>query len=275
MLRLGLVAASFLLLASARGQTSSPSGSNNSAKPFAYDVVSIRPHPNDDGSSVQPTKDGVRIVNESLYGLIANAYQVRWDCISGGPGWVESEGYDLSAKMDDETAAALDKLPLKERSQEQAKMLVAVLADRFHLKARRVQKEKSTYQLVLAKNGPKIKPADSNNQYENGIQGPNHKPMGAGAMTMSYGKMVGQSIGMDMFAMNLAGTLDRPVVDKTGLKGKFDITLRWTPEGATPVDDSTGDIFFALQEQLGLKLEGTKEMVDTIVIESVDRPTAN
>jgi uncharacterized protein (TIGR03435 family) len=275
MIRLCFIAASLLLLAPASGQTASPSGSNTSAKPFAYDVVSIKPHLNDDGSSVQPTKNGVRLVNVSLYGLIVNAYQVRWDCVSGGPGWAESDGYDLSAKFDDETAAALDKLPPKARFQEQMKMLTAVLEERFHLKVRKVRKEMPTYQLVLAKSGSKIKPADSNNQYENGIQGPNHKPMGAGAMTMSYGKMVGQSIGMDMFAMNLAGTLDRPVVDKTGLTGKYDIALRWTPEGATPVDDSMGDIFSALQEQLGLKLEGTKEMVDAIVIESVERPTAN
>jgi uncharacterized protein (TIGR03435 family) len=275
MSRLCFIVATLLFLAPAHGQTPSSSGSSNSAKPFAYDVVSIRPHPNDDGSSVQPTKDGIRIVNVPLYGLITNAYQVRWDCISGGPGWAASDGYDLCAKMDDENVAALDKFTPKERSREQMKMLAAVLNERFHLKVRQIQKEMPAYQLVLAKSGSKIKVADGSNQYENGIQGANHKPMGAGAMRISYGEIVGQSIGMDIFALNLGGTLDRPVLNKTGLTGKYDITLRWTPEGAGTEQDNTGGIFTALEEQMGLKLENIKQMADCIVIESAERPTPN
>jgi uncharacterized protein (TIGR03435 family) len=275
MLRLSFIAASLVLLAPALGQMPSPSESANSAKPFAYDVVSIRPHPNGDGSSIQPAKDGLRIVNISLRNLIVVAYQVRWDCISGGPEWAESDRYDLSAKMDDETAAALETLPLKEQNEKRAKMLVAVLSERFHLKVRMVKKEMPTYQLVPAKNGPKLKAVDGNGQYENGIQGANHKPLGPGALTVSSGKLLAQAIDMRMFAGNLAGIVERPVVDKTELTGKYDILLRWTPEGVATGDDNFGDIFSALQEQLGLKLESTRELVDAIVIESVERPTAN
>jgi uncharacterized protein (TIGR03435 family) len=260
---------------SARGQNPANDGARSDAPKFAYEVVSIRPSRSESGG-IRFTDDELYFESTTLESLLVPAYNLRGDYVSGAPEWVKSETYEFRAKMDTETAEALKKLPPRERYLEQDRMLAAVLEDRFHLKVKRGQKEIPTYNLVVAKGGLKVNDADPNNTYAKGIT-VNDKALGAGSMQISSGRMIAQGVSMDMFADNLAGQVERPVEDKTGLKGHYDFTLLWSPEDArnSGNDATAGSIFSALQEQVGLKLEPAKGMTDTIVVEHVERPTAN
>jgi uncharacterized protein (TIGR03435 family) len=144
-------------------------------------------------------------------------------------------------------------------------MLQALLTDRFKLSLHRESKEMSVYALVAGKNGPKVKTAESASGISSHSDGgPIH---------------VSATVGMDGFANYLSQRLDRPVLDQTGLKGLFEIKLDWSPDsiqrpGAN--DDLQGpSIFTALQEQLGLKLEGRKAPVEVLVIDHAEMPSEN
>jgi uncharacterized protein (TIGR03435 family) len=99
-----------------------------------------------------------------------------------------------------------------------------------------------------------------------------------GAMLTGSGQVIGQAISMPMLTTNLTYQVNRSVVDRTGLMGRYDLTLKWAPDqanGAPAVEDSRPSLFTALQEQLGLKLESTKGPVETLVIDGVERPSGN
>jgi uncharacterized protein (TIGR03435 family) len=168
-------------------------------------------------------------------------------------------------------------------------MLQALLAERLNLQVHRETKELPIYALVIAKNGPKFQEGKLGDTYPNGFKGLNGAPVGAGMMRMGAGEWTGQGIPIANLVGSLSRRLGRTVVDKTGLTGKYDFTLRWTPDdnpvspkepGGAPdaaaLPDSSGpSIFTALQEQLGLKLESQKGPVETIVIDHVERPSQN
>jgi uncharacterized protein (TIGR03435 family) len=204
--------------------------------------------------------------------------------ISGEPGWT-SDKFDVEAKMDEEAAAAFQKLPQDQQATQRQLMLQSLLADRCKIKVHHETKELRIYELVVAKGGFKLKEADPNNTYANGIKGPEGHPR-AGLMMVQGGTITGQAIPISRLAAQLAGLVHSQVVDKTGLAGKYDVTLKWTPDeggrvtmpgagGTTPPDDSGPSIFTAVQEQLGLKLVSTKGPVDTIVIDHIERPSEN
>jgi uncharacterized protein (TIGR03435 family) len=259
-----------------------------SAKAPSYDVVSIKPtDPDRSNSWMGVPEDGFSAGGASVETLMINAYNLKWfDLISGVPGPVDSARFDVEAKLDEETVAALKKLPNEERQAQRRLMMQAMLADRFKLKIHHENKEVPIYLLVIAKGGFKLKEADPKNTYPNGIKGPDGLSH-PGAMTMNYGNLTAQAIPMSNLALNLTGMAHRIVEDKTGLTGKYDVTLRWTPEDdrATPLSDGRQDaapakesepsIFTALQEQLGLKLESAREPVDTIVVDHVEMPSEN
>ena len=108
-------------------------------------------------------------------------------------------------------------------------MLQPVLTDRFKLKAHRVQRELPVYELVIAKSGPKLKEANPDDTYANGIKGPDGVAR-AGMMWMIPGQLTGQAIPIANLARLLSRQLGRTIVDKTGLMGKYDIKLHWDPE---------------------------------------------
>jgi uncharacterized protein (TIGR03435 family) len=161
----------------------------------------------------------------------------------------------------------------------------SLLAERFNLKVSHSSKELPIYALVVAKNGPKLtKSADA-------PPGPG-APGGPGArrmMSFQMGELTATGISMSMLADRIAREVGRNVVDKTGLEGRYDFTLHWTSDrqalsagpadggpGPAPSANSSGpSIFTALQEQLGLKLESQKGPVETLTIESVEKPSEN
>ena len=157
-------------------------------------------------------------------------------------------------------------------------MMQAMLADRFKLKVHHETKELPMYSLVIAKGGFKLKEADPNDTYPNGVKGPDGVGH-SGMMMFLNGVLKAQGVPISNLANSLSLQVHRLVVDKTGLTGKYDFSLAWTADGVTP-DNGLGaetwpSLFTALQEQLGLKLEPTKGMVDTIVVDHVEMPSEN
>jgi uncharacterized protein (TIGR03435 family) len=248
------------------GQTAAPPAQSAAAKTPAYDVVSIRPHKEtSNGSSWgAPTADGYEARNYSVRELIAQAYEINSSYqLVGLPSWASEEPFDLEARLDDDAAAAYRKLSDHERREQAAPMLRSMLADRFKLKVHHETRELPVYALVIAKGGFKLKQAQgAENLYgmytNRGLISVRGGPIGA------------------RFIVGLSNFVGRIVVDRTGLTGYYDITLKWTPDGSPTSDpNAPPDLFTALEEQLGLKLVATKAPVDVLVVDHVERPTAN
>lgn len=237
--------------------------------PLAFEVATIKPSkPDVQGKGI--TMRGpheVITINTTLDDLITFAYGVHAKQITGGPAWLESDHYDITAKPEAEG--------LPNRKQIEG-MLQKLLADRFQLAFHRDKKELNVYAVVPGKTAAKLTKSEAD---PNGLPG-----LGFGGL----GKLVARNANMKDFADLLQATvLDRPVVDQTGLSGRWDFTLNWTPDEfqfaglgvkpPPPTDkpDAPPDLFTAIQQQLGLKLEGTKAMVEILVIDKVEKPSAN
>jgi len=220
--------------------------------------------------------------NVTLKELIAFTYRIQQFQISGGPRWIGSDRFDVEGKAED-PKADFDQLRL---------MLRSLFEDRFKLKVHRETKESPAYALVVGKGGVKIKL--SRDQSPENVDGP--APPGAGpnhgAVRIGVGNLVGNAVTLSWFASMLSPRLDRLIIDKTNLAGRFDIRLQWAPSAAedlfgvpTEIIDMNGvtvrpdpsgpSIFSAIQEQLGLKLESTKAPVDVLVIDHVEMPSEN
>jgi uncharacterized protein (TIGR03435 family) len=251
----------------------------------SYDAVSIKPH-KDDGSGmmrimINMGADRFAGTNVSLKMMLRQAYNLTTeDQIVGLTGAMDSAHFDVEAKMDAETVEAQKKLSKDDRNEQQRLMMQAMLADRFKLKVHHETRELSMYDLVIAKGGFKLKDADPNATYENGIKGPDGKAH-PGMMRMGMGDLTAQAVAIPGLANFLAQQLHKQVHDKTGLTGKYDIELKWQPdEMPAESHEATGgevrpSLFTALQEQLGLKLDAVKGPVDTIVVDHVELPSEN
>jgi uncharacterized protein (TIGR03435 family) len=201
--------------------------------------------------------------------LIQQAYGVRDFQIVGGPSWLGSERYDITAK------------PQGAATPEQVKVMIqALLADRFKLQFHRETKELPTYALVVAKGGPKFHESEK-------VKGPD-KPKGARMNMRGRGQFSLEGAPVAALANQLGQVLGRSVIDKTELAGNYDFKLEWTPDegqpgimkppggdGSAAADLPGASIFTALQDQLGLKLESTKGPVETLVIERAEKASEN
>jgi uncharacterized protein (TIGR03435 family) len=287
---------SFLIAApTAHGQSrpapGQPAPQTASAPPaYVFDVASIKPDKSGtDMVMMRPTQNGLSATNVSLFALISRAYGIQEFRISGAPSWLSSDRYDIEAKVDDATAAELQELDTTQRNLATQQMIQALLADRCKLTVHHETKELSEYVLVIAKNGPKLQEANPNDTYPNGFKGPNGAS-GAGMMRMSPDHLTAQAVSMTGLVAMLSMQLGATVVDKTGLTGKYDFTLKWAPDmsqspivggagagpGAPPPPDTSApSLFTALEEQLGLRLESQKGPVDIIVIDHVEPPSEN
>jgi bla regulator protein blaR1 len=273
-----------------------PSVAPQSADPptetFSYEVASIKPEKS--GSMmfrVMNTPDGFTATT-TVQMLIRIAYGIEENQISGAPGWVGSEKYEVEAKMDQATADKVRKLGAPPQAEPvRQHMLQVLLADRLKLTTHRETKELPIYSLVVAKGGSKLHEAKPGDTYPNGIKGPDGRPVPPGShfMRMGRGELTAQGLGMDDIAHLLTRQTGRTVVDNTGLKGNYDFTLHWTPDQIAPTPNGPGSagpdsstssesgpsIFTAIQEQLGLKLESQKGPVEILVIDHVERPSEN
>jgi bla regulator protein blaR1 len=201
--------------------------------------------------------------------LIQQAYGVKDFQIVGGPPWLGSERYDITAKPE---AAATD---------DQVKVMIqSLLKDRFQLQFHRETKELPTYALVVAKGGPKLKESEG--------AGGSGQGRGGQMRMMGRGHVEATGVPLSNLATQLANALGRSVIDKTGLQGDYDYKLDWTPdeaqggpmrgpggESAAPADNPGVSLFTAVQDQLGLKLESTKGPVEILVIERAEKASEN
>jgi uncharacterized protein (TIGR03435 family) len=221
-----------------------------------FEVASVKPNKPQPGPlrvSTSVENGRLNFINVTLKNCIRQAFSLRPYQISGGPGWLADDRFDVIAKA----AGPADKAQVM-------RMLQTLLADRFKLKFHIETKEMPVYSLVVAKNGLKIKEANDDG---NGTQidGDPQHPLSA------------RNISMAGFAGTLSRLqeLDRPVIDATGLKGVFNLSLNYSPDDAAPSDNAGPSIFTALTEQLGLKLEAGKGPVDILVIDHVEKPSDN
>jgi uncharacterized protein (TIGR03435 family) len=240
--------------------------------PLTFEVVSVKPSaPDVPGFFFQPQPGGnLRITGGTLKNLIAFAYNAREFAISGGPGWVNSDRFDIDAR----TAHLSPPENLAANPQQMQERVKSLLAERFQLVIHNESKEQNVYALIVAKNGPKLHEV---------------KPESNQMIRKRGTSITGEGVGIHMLVLNLANSLDRQVLDKTGLTGRYDFKLEWSldalgvssPVAATgaevPVASEPGgpSLFAALQEQLGLRLEPQKAPVETLVIDHVARPSEN
>jgi uncharacterized protein (TIGR03435 family) len=244
------------------------------AQTHTFEVVSIKPaeFPSDayragflqgygECGTTKPTISGNRVSWRivSACGLVRFAYDLPEYGVLGAPDWMTKKEQSVFYAV--EAKAASDSVTL----QEAREMFRAVLAERFGLKFHRETRPLPTYDLVLAKGGHKLKPPCE-------TQTTNVSRVSAGAETqgMQEARLAGiesckQSVAQ--LVAHLARAVDRPIIDKTGLKGDYSIKLSWSTESPT--------IWTALQEQLGLKLEPSRNPVEVLVIDHAEKPTAN
>jgi bla regulator protein blaR1 len=234
--------------------------------------------------NIRTTPDGVSVSGMPMHMVLREAFGVTNDQLLGEPGWVATDRYDVEAKVSPEDAPKLKQLSNEQRWT----MLLPVLEERCQLKFHHETKELTVYMLMIAKGGLKMQP--EGNAAPSGPMGPGPgnvtpppPPPGPGAGMF----FTARSETMESLAHMLSRTLGSPVIDKTGLTGKYDYRLQFapddsvrastpTPMGSAPPPETDGpSIFTALQEQLGLKLVAQKQQVDVIVIDHMEQPTPN
>ena len=228
--------------------------------PTTFGVATIKPSAPETPTQTQIRGNRFVTAGTTFLDLFKYAYSIHPDQLVGGPGWLRTERFDVVADPETE----------KRPSSDQMKVLVQqLLVERFGVRMHREQKLLSVYALVRTDKPPTLTKSTAN---PNGIPGVAYSPDGhlnVGNATMA----------------NFAGflqrfVLDRPVVDQTGISGRFDLALRWTPDNSDAattggVDSDAPNLFTAIKEQLGLKLESKKANVDVFVIDRVERPSAN
>jgi len=256
----------------------------------AFEVASIKPDKSGtDMTMLRTTPVGFSASNIALKVLIQQAYGIEDNQIVGAPSWLGSARYDIEAKVSSSDTDALHNLS----SDQRRLMLQPLLADRFQLKVHTEVRDLPVLTLVIAKGGPKLHEAKPGDTYPNGLKDFNGQGGGPGMMLMRPGQLTGQGLPLSSLARVLTQQLGSTVQDKTGLTGKYDLTLQWTPDrngsampgapepglqgpGSGGSTDASGpSIFSAIQEQLGLKLESQKGPVEVLVIDHVETPSEN
>jgi len=231
-----------------------------------FDVSVIRPTSsllNDHSHIWSAPDDGhFKAQNVTLKQLIQSSFAMPDSRILGGPSWLGSAKFDLEAKADPAVDTRMKALSQDDARQQKQAMQQAMLADRFHLVTHTETRELPIYALVAVKGG-QIPLAKSGGTTVN--TGKDHLSIEGGDNTMA------------LLADALSQAVGRVVVDKTGITGRYFVTLKWTPDGAPASEkpDAPPSIFTALQEQLGLKLEPQKAPVPVLVIDRAEMPSDN
>jgi uncharacterized protein (TIGR03435 family) len=278
-----IVAILFVFGQTHASQLHAQSPSDENSKLPEFEVVSIRGH--EPGywptfERKQFTPSGFNWINALPQAIIVYAYDLRDpklgpNLIPGAPKWIRSEWYDIQSKLSDSDMKTWNKLSASQRDAYQRQLLQSMLADRFKLKAHLVSKESLAYELVVAKTGLKNLKQASPDENE-----------GVDWVDAGYGQY--HHVPLDALVRLLKMQENCPIIDKTGLTGRYDFELRWerNPESLPPPGTSSvpsaptnnvnrPSIFTALQEHLGLKLVPIKAPLESIVIDHIEEPSPN
>jgi uncharacterized protein (TIGR03435 family) len=233
----------------------------------SFEVSTIKPSKPDAPGKLFVVQPGgkFRTLNFTLGEMISTAYGVQAKQVIGAPDWVWTEKFDVQATPDTPGMPSRDQLMGEVQK---------LMADRFQLKFHRDKREMSALLLTVAKGGPKLKASDNPAGLPGLFFG------GVGVLNVSNAHI------FEFTGLMQQAVLDRPIVDQTGLTGKYDFMLKWTPDEAqlaqmgmkapaTEAADAPPNLFTAMQEQLGLKLESGKAPVDVLVLDKVEQPSAN
>jgi uncharacterized protein (TIGR03435 family) len=241
-----------------------PDGRAQSApqSPQVFDAASVKPaKAGVRGYSIRPLPGRLSASNTTLGMLVAEAYHVYDFQISGGPKWLNADRYDIEAKAEGDT---------KPSAAELRGMLQKLLADRFSLVVHRETRDLPVYALEVGKGGPKFPPSKDSEE----------APM---FRVFQRRQITAARAPLGYLVEALSSLVGRPVVDKTGLAGKYDYRLEWTPdetqvrsdEAAPQVEGNVPSLASALQEQMGLRLQSQKAPVEIIVIDRAEKASVN
>jgi bla regulator protein BlaR1 len=263
------------LATAAPAQALHPTGPLSSFEVATIKPMQGAPPPRDGGPPPLPHDQLLMYVNTRL--LIGSAYNVQAlasSVIVGGPGWIDSQIYEIHAKINGPMSDAIQQMPGKQRQQQIALMEQSLLADRFHLQVHFETRELPEFAIVVAKGGPKLRPAaDPSGPHTRSLQ----PSKAQGWELKATGASISTLASILQPQPEIAGRL---IVDKTGLTGSYDVTLDWSHDSGagaptTSPDETATSLFTALQQQLGLRLVETKGPVEVIVIDHIDHPTEN
>jgi uncharacterized protein (TIGR03435 family) len=253
-----------------------------------FEVASIKRSSATGGNASIGDQPGGRFIASyiTLRRVIQFAYRDNQQFI-GGPEWLDSERWDIEARAPQGTVPPRSSAFSIAAPDTLAIMVQSLLEERFQLKAHRETGELPLYELTVSKNGAKIKLSEDQTPPTAllGGGGRQRGPLPRGGIRLGRGDLEAQAQSLEVFTTALGAIyVDRPVVDKTGLKGLYDIRLQWTPDpgltatvspGANSTAASGSSIFNAIEEQLGLKLESGKGPLPVLVIDSIQRPSEN
>jgi uncharacterized protein (TIGR03435 family) len=271
------------------GQTTSapvvaPSANAPYVPTMTFDVASIRESPPADSYFVSgrfaPHSSSLRVTNFTVMNLVILAYGVQPYQIAGLPDWQTM--WNIQAKGNSAEDDRLAKLSPEEEQLEQQHMAQVLLAERFNLKVHWESREGATYALVVGKNGPKLRAASGAPPSAEELKQWGDKPIPPlyqSGSSMTGFQFVGHGSTIGELAADLAQQFDRPVADKTGLTGKYDFTLRYHAIRASDISmddkDPLPPLDEAIQDQLGLKIVPAKGLIPVLVIDHIEKPSAN
>ena len=218
-----------------------------------FQVATIKPSRPGESMTIQIRGHRFATTDCSFFDILKYAYGLHASQIVDGPEWLKTERFDILADPETESRPTSD---------EMKRMVRDLLADRFQFVFHRDKRDLPVYAIVVAKNGAKL---TKSTRDPNGIPAVSYTPgwLNAGDATMP-----------DFASFLQRYVTDRPVVDQTGIPGKYDLSLHWTPDESEHGGVFPG-LYTAIQEQLGLKLEAVKAPVEVFVVDHVERPSAD
>lgn len=286
----GIVSAPF-----AHAQVSQAAG--DAAAP-SFEVTSIKKDTEGVIRLGGPDVSRFRAINVTARMLIAFAYATSDLQLIGGPKWIDSDKFDVDARVEDSLAEQLRKLPHIQQQEQLRLMVQSLLADRFALKISHTTKELAIFRLVVAKGGAELAsvapPAPETSVPFPRLPSPGQPTLAPGGTEISLlpgnrASITGKRVPISALAGMLTAMLGRQVVDRTGLKGTYDFVVSYTRDPGldasalassqesvpSPSGRNGASLFTALQEQLGLRLESGKGPVDTILVAHIEQPKPN
>lgn len=214
--------------------------------PPVFEVASVKPSPPgpNRGSNMHMDPGRLTCSGVTLIDLVRRAYDLKHYQISA-PDWMSEERYELTATF-----------PVVSGQEQIQQMLQALLVERFKIVVHREKKEMPVYGLVVGKTGLKLKEVE----------------MGPGGTSMTGGKLTARKVTMARVAEVFSNQVDRPVIDMTGLTGIYEFTLEWARNENAPSENGpTVNIYAAIEQQLGLKLESRKAPIDILVVDRAEK----